>query len=72
MARGTVKWFNQMRGMGYITWINEEEHTHDIIFYTKYIENKTRTLYEGDRVEFDVSSDRRGPMAINVKNFDPE
>ncbi len=63
MAKGTVKWFNERKGYGFI----QKEDGQDIFVHHSSI-NMTgfKTLYEGDRVEFEVEESDRGPAAKNV------
>jgi CspA family cold shock protein len=63
MANGTVKWFNDSKGFGFI----EQEDGPDVFVHHSAI-NATgfRSLNEGDRVEFDVVDGQKGPAAANV------
>ena len=64
MARGTVKWFNDHKGYGFIT---PEEQQQDVFVHFSSIEgNGFRTLHEGDRVEFEVKASERGNEAAHV------
>ena len=62
---GTVTWFDGSRGYGFI---EPETENLDKVFvhYTAIVDNGFRNLYEGDRVEFSVVDDPRGPQATNV------
>jgi CspA family cold shock protein len=62
---GTVKWFNGSKGYGFIAPDNAEE---DVFVHYSAIEGQAgfRDLNEGDRVEFDVEENPRGPQAIRV------
>lgn len=63
MARGTVKWFSDQRGYGFITSEGEEE----VFVHFSAIEgNGFRTLHEGETVEFEVKSSTRGSEAAHV------
>jgi CspA family cold shock protein len=64
MARGTVKWFNDNKGYGFIT---PEEQQHDVFVHFSSIEGSGfRTLHEGDQVEFEVKPSERGSEAAHV------
>lgn len=70
MARitGTVKWFSEAKGFGFI----EREGGDDIFVHHSAIEGHGfRTLKEGERVEFDVLEEEKGPRAQNVARLDP-
>jgi CspA family cold shock protein len=61
---GTVKWFNDSKGFGFIT---REDGEKDCFVHHSAIEGKGfKTLAEGDRVEFDVVQGQKGPAAENV------
>jgi CspA family cold shock protein len=63
MATGTVKWFNERKGYGFI----EREDGPDVFVHFSGIkENGFRTLSEGDHVTFDVEEGQKGPAAVNV------
>ena len=63
MATGTVKWFNDSKGFGFI----EQEDGADVFVHHSAI-NMTgfKSLNEGDRVTFDVEEGQKGPAAANV------
>ena len=66
MARtaGTVKWFNDAKGFGFIT---PESGSKDCFVHYSAIQGKGfKTLAEGDRVEFDMVQGEKGPSAENV------
>jgi CspA family cold shock protein len=64
LANGTVKWFNDKKGYGFIN----EEQGRDIFVHFSAIEMPGfKTLSEGDMVIFDVEESDRGPEAKNVK-----
>jgi CspA family cold shock protein len=61
---GTVKWFNDTKGFGFIT---PEGGAKDCFVHQSAIQtNGYRSLAEGDRVEFDVVQGQKGPAAENV------
>jgi CspA family cold shock protein len=63
MANGTVKWFNEKKGYGFI----EQENGPDVFVHHSGI-NATgfKTLNEGDHVTFDIEKGAKGPSAVNV------
>ncbi len=65
MATGTVKWFNDSKGYGFIT---PEDGSKDLFVHSSAIQaGGFNSLKEGDRVEFDVTQGQKGPQAINVR-----
>lgn len=63
MARGTVKWFNEMKGYGFIA----AEDRQDVFVHHSSIEGEGfRTLQEGETVEFDIKTSERGEEAAHV------
>ena len=65
MARitGTVKWFNNTKGYGFIT---QGTGADVFVHYSAIQEEGFKSLREGERVEFDVRMGPRGPQAENV------
>jgi len=63
MASGTVKWFNEVKGYGFLT---TEDGQDIFVHYTSIAGEGFRTLNEGDEVEFEVSDTPKGPQAVNV------
>ncbi|MXX57221.1 MAG: cold shock domain-containing protein [Gemmatimonadetes bacterium] len=63
MARGTVKWFNDSRGYGFISLPTGDEV---FVHFSSIEGNGFRTLAEGEEVELDVRDTERGPQATNV------
>ena len=64
MATGTVKWFSNEKGYGFIA----REDGADVFVHYKAIDGQGyRTLEEGQRVEFDVVPGRKGEQAENVR-----
>lgn len=64
MTNGTVKWFNDRKGFGFI----EQENGPDVfVHYSAISSDGFRSLKEGDRVSFDVEQGKKGPAAANVK-----
>ena len=63
MANGTVKWFNDQKGYGFI----EQEDGPDVFVHHSNINAQGfKSLKEGDRVTFDVEQGQKGPTAVNV------
>jgi cold shock protein len=61
---GTVKWFNDAKGFGFIT---PEDGTKDCFVHHTAIQMQGfKTLAEGERVEFDIVEGQKGPAAENV------
>jgi CspA family cold shock protein len=60
---GTVKWFNEAKGFGFI---RREDGDELFVHYTNIVGTGFRTLKEDDQVEFDVSEGPKGLQAINV------
>ncbi|GGC02198.1 cold-shock protein [Marinobacterium sp. D7] len=60
---GTVKWFNETKGFGFI----EQENGPDVFAHFSAISGSGfKTLAEGDRVQFTVSQGQKGPQAENI------
>ena len=64
MMQGTVKWFNDAKGFGFITL---EDGSKDCFVHHSAIQGEGfKSLMEGDRVEFEVVQGEKGPAAENV------
>ena len=64
MARGTVKWFNDQKGYGFIT---PEDGSKDLFVHHSAIQGDGfKSLRDGQSVEFEVTQGPKGPQAINV------
>ena len=62
--RGVVKWFNAKKGYGFIT---RDDGGGDVFVHWTAIKSKGfKTLREGDKVEFSIEDDKRGPKAKDV------
>ena len=66
MANGTVKWFSDKKGYGFI----EQEEGDDIfVHYSSITTSGFKSLSEGDRVTFDIEESDRGAVAKNVNKL---
>jgi CspA family cold shock protein len=63
MAKGTVKWFNESKGFGFIT---REDGTDVFVHYSSIEGNGFKSLVEGDSVSFDTENGPKGLKAIKV------
>ena len=61
---GTVKWFNDAKGFGFITPENGDKDC--FVHHTAIQQDGFKTLAEGQRVEFEVVQGQKGPAAQNV------
>jgi CspA family cold shock protein len=65
MATGTVKWFNESKGFGFIS---PDDGSKDVFVHFSAIASEGfRTLAEGQQVTYDVEDGPKGPQAANVK-----
>lgn len=63
MSKGTVKWFNNQKGYGFIS----DEQGNDLFVHFSGLKmDGFKTLEEGAQVEFDVTEGAKGPQAVNV------
>ena len=63
MAQGTVKWFNESKGYGFIT----ADEGKDVFVHFSAIQGECfKTLNEGQKVSFDIVNGEKGPQAANV------
>ncbi|GMR03442.1 MAG: cold-shock protein [Thermodesulfovibrionia bacterium] len=63
MANGTVKWFNESKGFGFIS---SEDGDDVFVHYSSIQGNGYKSLAEGDSVSFEIENGPKGPKAINV------
>ncbi|HUJ67967.1 MAG TPA: cold shock domain-containing protein [Syntrophorhabdales bacterium] len=63
MTKGTVKWFNESKGFGFIT---KEDGEDIFVHHTSIVGSGFKSLTEGQAVEFDVEKTPKGPRATNV------
>jgi len=63
MSEGTVKWFNEQKGFGFI----EDSEGGDVfVHYSAITSSGFKTLAEGQRVSFEITKGKKGPAAENV------
>lgn len=64
MYQGTVKWFNESKGYGFI----EKDEGGDVFVHYSAIQGEGfKVLHENQRVSFDIEEGKKGPAAANVK-----
>ncbi len=64
MAQGTVKWFNDAKGFGFV----QQDNGPDVfVHHTAITMDGFRSLQEGDRVEFEIKEGPKGLQAANVR-----
>ena len=65
--KGTVKWFNETKGFGFIT---PEDGSKDIfVHFSAIADSGFKTLNEGQRVEFSIEQGQKGPAASQVTSI---
>ena len=63
MAQGTVKWFNESKGYGFIT---ADEGKDVFVHYSAIVGDGFKTLAEGQKVSFEIVNGEKGPQAASV------
>jgi cold shock protein len=63
MPNGTVKWFNDHKGFGFI---EQEDGADVLVHHSANNADGFKSLNEGDRVSFDIEQGQKGPTAANV------
>ena len=64
MNRGTVKWFNERKGFGFIA---REDNDEDVfVHYSAIVSEGFKTLHEGDEVTFEIQEGPKGVQAANA------
>ena len=62
-VKGTVKWFNETKGFGFI----QQENGPDVFaHFSEITGNGFKTLAEGQQVEFSITQGQKGPNAVNI------
>jgi len=65
-VQGKVKWFNNAKGFGFL----EQEGGKDVfVHFSAILGDGSKSLNEGEKVEFDVMDSPKGPQAANVKKM---
>ena len=65
MATGTVKFFNTTKGFGFI---QPDDGSRDVFVHISAVEHSgLKTLNQGQKIRFEVQSDKKGPKAVNLE-----
>ena len=62
--KGTVKWFNETKGLGFI---HPASGQNVLAHFSENAHSGFKTLHEGQQVEFSVTQGQKGPNAVNIK-----
>ncbi len=66
MPTGIIKWFDGKKGFGFIS---QDDGSNDVFLHYSAIkgeDGKFRTVYEGDKVEYEITTGEKGPQAVNL------
>jgi cold shock protein len=63
MSNGTVKWFSERKGFGFI---EQEDGTDVFVHHSSINASGFKNLHEGDKVTYNVEQGQKGPAAVNV------
>ena len=66
MKKGTVKWFNQKKGFGFIVGEDGKDY---FVHFTGIARDGFKTLNQDEQVTFDVSTNNKGEIAVNVQTI---
>ncbi|MDD2483608.1 MAG: cold-shock protein [Eubacteriales bacterium] len=69
MNKGTVKWFNESKGFGFIS--NDEGGDDVFVHFSGIISDRFKTLSEGQKVTFDIESDPKNSSKLRAVNVKP-
>ena len=67
MNKGTVKWFNSEKGYGFI--IDDKDGSEIFVHYSAIISDGFKSLEEGMKVAFDITTNPKGRLAINIQTL---
>lgn len=65
MNEGKVKFFNEAKGFGFVTYTDANTNSEKEVFV--HVSETTEELREGDQVSFELGEGKKGPMAVNVR-----
>lgn len=64
MKKGTVKWFNPKKGFGFLVGEDNKDY---FVHYSSIVKDGFKSLDEGQEVTFDLSTNEKGEVAVNVQ-----